>query len=53
MEEQTQQESSPAESAMKDICENLERFFEGQQSPERALAAVCQISGSYKMALIK
>lgn len=37
---------------MRDICDNLERFFDGQQSPERALAAVCQISGRYKMETI-
>jgi hypothetical protein len=42
-----------AESAMTDICANLERFFAGQQSPEVALAAICQISGRYKMESIK
>jgi hypothetical protein len=45
--------TTPAEHAMEDICDNLERFFNGQQSPEVALAAVCQISGRYRMEVCK
>ena len=48
-----QAQQSPSESAMADILANLEEFFTGKQSPERALAAICQISGRYKMAAIK
>lgn len=40
---------TPAEAAMADILANLEEFFVGKQSPERVLAAICQISGRYKM----
>lgn len=50
---QSSPNQSPAESAMTDICANLERFFTGQQSPELALAAICQISGRYKMEAAK
>jgi len=34
---------------MADVLANLEEFFEGRQSPEVTLAAVCRISGRYKM----
>jgi hypothetical protein len=40
---------SPAEQAMSDILANLEKWFDGTQAQEVALAAICQISGKYKM----
>lgn len=47
------EDPTPAEIAMSDILANLEKWFEGGQAQEVALAAICQISGRYKMECAK
>jgi hypothetical protein len=44
--------STPAEAAMTAILATLDRFFDGQQTPGMAMAAISQISGRYKMEAI-
>jgi hypothetical protein len=44
---------TPAEQAMADIEAHLERWFNGEQTQTAAMAAICQISGRYKMEGIK
>jgi len=38
-----------AEEAMQKIEEHLERWFNGEQTQQQAMAAICIISGMYKM----